>query len=119
MKKILHWNLDSLIEETPESQWWFLGSFMNSNPNFLSNTVELKWVTKKKWFIKPWLSSKEHLRTYCVLISGKMKVTFHDINEEVVLEKTWDYVYFDTHHSDHSSCVLEDCVLLAIRWKED
>ncbi|MDA9128905.1 hypothetical protein N9J72_00315 [Candidatus Gracilibacteria bacterium] len=119
MKKILSGNLDRLIEETPQTRGWFLGKFMQDNPDYLSQKIEIKWVNEKRGHVKPGLSSSKNLKTYAILVSGKMKVCFNNTQEEVLLEKQGDYVYFDTSYSDHTSYVLEDCTLLAIRWEEE
>lgn len=118
MQKILSWNLDEQTALHPETRGWFLGPYMKKFPELQTEKVELKWIRYEKWYIKPGLSSKKHLKTICILFSWKVRVDF-DTKESILLQDTGDFVFFDTNYSDHTTYILEDCVMIAIRWKEE
>lgn len=119
MKHTLSWNLHTQIQKHPETWGWFIGSFMEKFPEFLSQKIEIKWISRKKWEIKPGLSSPKHIKTLTILFSGKVRIDFPDTQESILLEKTWDFAFFDTSVSDHTTYILEDCIMIAVRWEEE
>ncbi len=118
MKYIESWNLNKLIQQKPKFKWWVIENFINEKVHYSNGTLGIKWVNEKKGFIKEWFSSKEDIRTYVVLISWKAKIIFPDTWEEIVMSKQGDYIYFSTQYSNHTTYILEDCVMIAVRWKE-
>jgi hypothetical protein len=118
MNKIEHWNLNDEIKDKPETRGWVIDNFIQEKSHYYNWSLGIKWVNEKKWFIKEWFSSKKDIRTYAILISWKAKITFPDTWEVVELSSVGDYVYFSTTYSDHITTMLEDTVMVAVRWKE-
>ena len=117
MKEILHGNLNERIETHPETRSWFLGSFMEKYPEYLSDDVEMKWAHHKKGEIKPGLRTKVSTKTFVILIKGRFSIDFVGVNNKKIdLSKTGDYIYYDAKESDHEFIAIEDCLALIIRW---
>ncbi len=118
MNKIDFGNLNDKVKNIPEIKGWVIDNFIQEKTHYYNGSLGIKWVNEKKWFIKEWFSSREDIRTYAILISWKAKITFPDTWETVELSNQWDYVYFSSAYSDHTTIMLEDTVMLAVRWKE-
>lgn len=118
MKAIENWNLNDLIQKNPESKGWVLENFIREKANFKNGTLGIKWINEKKWFIKSWFSSQDDVRTFVILISGEMLIELTNTWEKIDLKEEWDYLYFSTSYSDHTTTMLKDTVATAVRWKE-
>ncbi len=116
MKKVISGNLDQQIKSHPETKGWFLGHFMDENPEFLSDDVELKWARHKKGEKKPGLLAKTATKTLTILISGKFFIQYPEFNQEITLSKLGDFVFYDASQTSHKAEVLEDSLLLVIRY---
>jgi hypothetical protein len=116
MNKIITGNLDKQITSHPETKGWFLGCFMDKHPEFLSDDVELKWARHKKGENKPGLRTTSQTQTFDILISGKFLIRFPELNQEIILSKLGDFVFYDASHTSHEAEILEDCLLLVIRY---
>jgi len=116
MGKLITGNLDERVALHPETRGWFLGCFMSKYPDFLSNEVEMKWDKFKKGFKKSGLFTKTATKTFTILISGKFIIKYPKFNQEAVLSKQGDFVFYDASQTDHESEALEDSLLFTIRY---
>lgn len=98
--------------EAPEHQGWFVGHFMSEEDARYSRDVEVKCQSQKAGDRRPWVKGR-NVTTLGILLKGKVVQYFPDC--EVLLEKEFDYVIFD-HDVPHASEVLEDALVLTIRW---
>ncbi len=116
MNKIISGNLDQQIKSHPETKGWFLGHFMNQNPEFLCNDVELKWARHKKGEKKNGLFAKNTAKTLTILISGKFSVQYPELKQEIILSELGDFVLYDASQTGHKAEAIEDSLLLIIRY---
>lgn len=116
MKKIITGNLDQQIDSHPETKGWFLGGFMDKYPEFLSDSVELKWARHKKNDIKPGLPATSSTKSFVILISGKFFIRYPELNQEVTLAQLGDFVFYDANQTSHEAKALEDSLLLVVRY---
>lgn len=116
MNKIITGNLDTQVASHPETKGWFLGCFMEKNPDFLSDDVEVKWGRHPKGEIKKGYDAKVPTKTLVILISGSCVVRFPKLKEESLLSKLGDYVFFDASTTDHENEAKEDSLFLVVRY---
>ncbi len=116
MNKVITGNLDNEVASHPETKGWFLGCFMGKNPDFLSDDVEVKWARHPKGEIRNGYDAKVPTKTLVILISGNCVVRFAEFNQESVLAKLGDYVFFDASTTSHVSEMREDSLLLTVRY---
>ncbi len=116
MNKIISGNLDQQIKSHPETKGWFLGHFMNQNPEFLCDDVELKWKTHKKGEKKTGLLAKTTAKTFTILISGKLSFQYPELKQEIILSKLGDFVFYDASQIGYKAEAIEDSLLLTIRY---
>ena len=116
MSAIKSGNLNRLIKTHSETKGWIIGHFMEADHFFKTDDFEVKWAVHKKGEIKPGKIAKSAARTIAILIKGKFMVRFPDLDQEVVLSKTGDYLAYDANKVLHTAKALEDSTILAIRW---
>ncbi len=116
MNKIITGNLDTQIASHPETKGWFLGCFMEKNPDFLSDDVEVKWGRHPKGEIKKGYDAIVPTKTLVILISGYCVVRFAEFKQESVLAKLGDYVFFDASTTSHVNEAKEDSLVLVVRY---
>ncbi len=116
MKEIISGNLDKQVAQHPKKNGWVLGCFMDERPEFLSDEVELKWARHKKGDKKPGLKASSTAKTFTVLISGRFLVRYPELNEEVILSKLGDFVFYDASETSHEAEALEDSLLFVVRY---
>ena len=116
MEKLIIGNLNEKVEKHPQTRGWFLGNFMTFDLDFLSNDLEIKWAHHKKGEIKVGLFAQEETKTLTILISGKCVIDFPEKKKKAELSRLGDYVYYDASSSEHTDYVLEDSLMIVVRW---
>ena len=93
-----------------------MGHFLDFDPFFKTDDLEIKWAVHAKGYAKPGLIAKKTVKTITVLIRGKFVVRFPEINKKVVLSKMGDYLAYDASEVSHISESPEDSVVIVVRW---
>ena len=101
-------------KDSTETRGWFVGHFIERSLGLRhSDDVELKWGTHSAGEARTeWVTGESRI-TIALLISGKFEVEFRD--QTVTLSKPGDYAMWD-RGVDHKWRVVEDAVILTIRW---
>lgn len=107
-------NLNQKITEHPETKGWVLGHFIPPNSFFHSNDFEVKWAVHAKGETKEGIVGTADAKTFGILVSGKYRIYFPELNQEVVLSQQGDFLTYNA--TAHIGEALEDTVLLTIRW---
>ena len=101
-------------EDSTETRGWFVGHFIEQSLGLRhSDDVELKWGVHKAGEARTEWVTGESRTTIALLISGKFEAEFRD--QTVTLSKPGDYAMWGTG-VDHKWQVIEDAVVLTIRW---
>jgi len=96
------------------SRGWFVGHFMPGEDNPLRTTdVEMKWFTHFKGETRAEWSPPAPVRTLNILVRGRFVLLFPE--QEVLLEKEGDYVFFGPDIA-HSYRCEEESVIMTVRW---
>lgn len=109
--KILQGNINN--PDTTKKKW-FIGHFMDEGPLKTEN-FELKWGKHKKGEKDTGGTEYKKAKTVGILIYGKFKFDFPSGNKTITLSKEGDYCFYDSGIA-HNWEVLEDCLILSIRW---
>ncbi len=110
MKPIISGNFKDIIDK---KRGWVMGHFMESNSPFKTSDFEVKWGLHHKDDSKDSSGTNTKSKTLSVLIRGKISLKFS--NEEIILDKEGDYVYWGGGIS-HTWLALEESLILTIRW---
>lgn len=112
MPKIIQGNLEELA---PKHKDWVLGHFMEEGSPFKTNAFELKWDKLKAGEKKSSLGTQKTAKTLGILVYGKFEFGFPKDRQKIILSKEGDYCFYDAGVT-HSWRILEDCLLISIRW---
>lgn len=95
-----------------DKRGWFVGHFMEPENGLLHNKdVEVKWGVQARGDGRDeW--STDPRETLNVLVSGKVEIIFR--NRTITLNQPGDFVIWKSE--DHKSEILDDSVILTIRW---
>jgi len=113
MKQISAGNFEKIVEKRNNA--WVIGHFIEPDHPFCINDFEVKWGNHQKGESKSAVASSAKSKSLCILISGKISLSFPDHNESVILQHRGDYVFWDKGVS-HRWSVLENSLVLTIRW---
>jgi len=111
--KIKSGNLNNQVNS--EHKGWFIGHFMEKDSIFHSDDFEIRWAVHSKGEKKSIVKANKIAKTISILIKGKIILRFPKDNNEIVLSKEGDYVYWDKNIY-HTSEIIEDSTVLTIRW---
>jgi hypothetical protein len=114
MKSIVSGNLNKKNKKSPEKRGWFIGHFINGGP-FQTKDLEVNWGVHKKGDQKTLLAANSKAKTLCVLIKGKMNISFPGKNKEINLVKQGDFVYWGNGVA-HTWKSLTNSVCVVVRW---
>jgi hypothetical protein len=95
---------------------WFVGHFID--PAFglrHSADVEVKWGVHRAGETKSAYGANDTAKTLSILVSGRFLLEFPDTGETVRLERPGDYALWPPG-CWHRWTVLEDAVILTVRW---
>ncbi len=122
MPKIIQGNLEELAAEHKD---WVLGHFMKEGSPFKTSAFELKWAKLKAGEKKSSLGTQKTAKTLSILVYGKFEFDFPKESlsrtsgkvrgKKIILSKEGDYCFYDAGVT-HSWRILEDCLLISIRW---
>lgn len=117
MANIKSGNLNIEVSKNPENRGWFLGNFIKKDYFFNNNDFEIKWAVHKKGHFEEGHFAKSTAKTLVVLIKGKILTEFHNPEKKsITLSKCGDFLCYDAHEIHHNTKILEDSIVLAIRW---
>lgn len=105
----------NLNEEGRSYRSWVIGHFRDQHSPLFNEQFEVRWAKHAKGERKDPPKYNETAKTITVLVSGKFKVTFPGLSQEVVLENEGDYVFHDANVL-HGSEALEDSFIITLRW---
>ena len=94
---------------------WIFGHFIDPTSPFHSDDFEIKWSKNPQGASKIAAKANKVAKTVCILVRGKFRVDFPDLNKSVLLEKEGDYVFFG-NGIVHSWKALEESLTINIRW---
>jgi hypothetical protein len=114
MDKIITGHLGEITKKNPERKGWFIGHFINDNPDFKNDDFEVSYVEHPKGSIKPGMKAESSAKTLTILISGNYLVRFP--GKKIVLSKPGDYLFYDACETDHAAEASEDSIVLTVRW---
>lgn len=114
MNKLANGNFKDVIDKR-NGNLWVMGHFMEPDSSLQSNDLEIKWGLHHPGESKDSLGTNLQSKTLAILIRGKISLKFPDHNQEIVLEKEGDYVYWD-RGVVHSWSVQEESLVITIRW---
>lgn len=112
MEKLKTGNLNkeqSLIDQ----RGWLVGSF--AKPPFDSEDFEFKWGVHKRGETKTSPGDDLPTKTLAILVSGSIKLAFPELQDSHTLSNLGDYLMWEKN-IEHSLEVLEDSLVLTIRW---
>lgn len=109
-KKVFEGNIN---EKGATKKSWFIGHFMEGP--LKTKNFELKWGKHQKGEKDTNAESYSKAKTIGILIYGKFRFEFPGINKKITLSQEGDYCFYDAGIS-HNWRVLEDCLILSIRW---
>jgi hypothetical protein len=104
------------LATTETKHGWFVGRFIDTDPYRQTHDVEVKWGRHNKGE-KNGFAANKTARTLSVLISGKLRITFHrgEQSEDVLLQNEGDFALW-LPCLEHNSVFEADTVVLTIRW---
>ncbi len=111
-KKIEIGNLD---HKCRDYRGWVAGHFIDKESPLCISEFEVKWGRHSKGEKKKKVAANKTAKTLAILISGKFKLEFPELGEDAVLAQEGDYVFYDAGVA-HAWEVLEDCLIINIRW---
>jgi len=112
MEKIFSGNT---AESNPQQRGWMLGSFLDPNSPLHSDAVEIKWGVFKKGEDKTVAAANRVAKSISILVKGRVNLLFPDHDTIIELKKEGDYAYWE-NNVFHTSQILEDSVVITIRW---
>lgn len=115
MDNIITGNFDQDIQQHPELVNWVVGYARPNDSPLRTNNVYVKWDRLKKGQKKATPTYEKTANTLGVLISGKIAQHFPGQNKTIILKIMGDYIFFGPN-TRHSWEVLEDCVIITVRW---
>jgi len=104
-----------LNKATQKYRGWVLGHFINEDSPFKTQNVEVKWGVHKEGESKANVEANDTASSLAVLIRGKFALSFPAQDKNITLENEGDYVFYGPD-TPHSWQVLEDCLVITIRW---
>ena len=113
MEKIIFGNFKDVIEKRGNN--WVIGHFMNHGTPLYNTDFEVKWGDHKKGESKENLGVNVQAKTLAILVSGKVSLKFPSHDKEFIFENRGDFVFYDKG-VPHSWSILEDSLVLTIRW---
>jgi hypothetical protein len=113
--KIKKGNLNSEFKKNIKTRGWFIGSFLDKSSLLSNNDLEIKWGVHKKGELYDKIRAVKHSKSLSILIRGKIGIDFPDLNKKIILKKEGDYLYW-SEKTFHTSKILEDSLVLTIRW---
>lgn len=114
MESIISGNLSKENKKSPEKRGWFIGHFIDKEP-FRTQDLEVNWGVHKKGDQKTFLAKNSKAKTLCVLIKGKMTISFPEKNKEIKLVKQGDFAYWGNNVA-HTWKSLTNSVCVVVRW---
>ncbi len=95
---------------------WIAGYFLEEKTSRKNESVEVKWINRKKGEIKKGLQTNYEATTIVILISGKLITRFPTDNREVILSKEGEYLTYNSKEGPHESETIEDTKAIVIKW---
>lgn len=95
---------------------WFMGKFVDDKTPFHSEDFEIKLGFHPKGEERESTADNANdQKTLGILIKGKFKVKFHESDDEILIDKPYQYMFWSPALA-HTSIALEDTEMLTIRW---
>jgi hypothetical protein len=102
--------------KTPNGEkGWILGHFIDASSPFHNMGFEIKWSNSRKGDKKPEPALNVKAKSVVILVYGSFRIDFPDEKKSFTLRDEGDYVFFNVGVT-HSWEVLEDSLLITIRW---
>ena len=92
-----------------------MGNFIEDGSPFKTDAFELQWRKLKAGEEKPALGTQKVGKTIGILVYGKFEFIFPKENKKIILKNEGDYCFYDAGVT-HTWKILEDCLLISIRW---
>ena len=115
MKMETHLEFGNLYTKPEVKQHWVIGHFIDPSTPFYEKNFSLKWSKLKKGESRTEPAFTAEAKTFDILVYGKHRVNFPDLNKSVLLNKEGDYVYFAPGVA-HTWESLEDSLIVSLRW---
>lgn len=114
--KIQTGNFPDYSGEHPENRNWVMGHFIPEGSMLHCEEVEVCWGRHPKGFKKEGSHPAFRSMTLAILVYGHFIISFPEVGREADLQKEGDYVIFDASETPHWDNVLEDSLLITVRW---
>lgn len=116
MANIEQGNMNDLVSANPEQRGWVLGHFIPGDTYRHSDEVEVKWAQHEKGYSKMGKREIVSTKTLTIVLSGRYKIHFPEINKELELIEQGDYIIYDAGEVLHSFDCIDTGLTITVRW---